>query len=104
MAGRKYSAATGGRYLEVYYEELVSNPESEIRKILGFIGNPWDDQVLQHNEKIYTHEVGIDENNVDGAKKPIDSAYVQAWMTKMNKKQQKHSAEIAGELLFDLGY
>ena len=34
------------RILEVHYERLVDNPEAEFRRILDFIGLPWDHDVL----------------------------------------------------------
>ncbi|MCH2161214.1 MAG: sulfotransferase [Phycisphaerales bacterium] len=36
--------------LEVRYEQLVENPESEIRRILEFLGLPWDDACLRFHE------------------------------------------------------
>jgi hypothetical protein len=38
------------RYLEVRYENLVSDTEKQMRQVLEFIGEPWDDAVLRHTD------------------------------------------------------
>lgn len=45
-----------GRFLEVDYEELVSNPERTIRKMLSFCGLEWDEACLhpQENRRLVT--------------------------------------------------
>jgi Sulfotransferase family len=40
-----------GRYHEVRYEELVTDTEATLRKLLEFLGEPWDDAVLDYNSK-----------------------------------------------------
>lgn len=37
--------------LTVQYEQLVRNPEPETRRIVEFLGLPWDDACLHHHEK-----------------------------------------------------
>src|SRR5436190_20440848 len=39
------------RYLEVRYEDLVDEPERELRRILQFVLLPWDAAVLQYAER-----------------------------------------------------
>ncbi|MBA3655049.1 MAG: sulfotransferase [Actinobacteria bacterium] len=46
-AGRNLGPA---RFAEVRYEALVADPEPELRRLLEFLGEPWDDAVLHHNE------------------------------------------------------
>ena len=33
--------------LEVNYEDIVSDPAAESRRLIEFVGLPWDDQVLR---------------------------------------------------------
>ena len=40
-----------GRYHEVRYEDLVNDPEGTLRVLLGFLGEPWDPAVLEHDRK-----------------------------------------------------
>lgn len=38
------------RYTEVRYEALVGEPEATIRSVLQFLGEPWEDGVLEYDE------------------------------------------------------
>jgi hypothetical protein len=40
-----------GQYLEVRYEDLVEDLETEARKVLDFLGVPWDPGVLRFHER-----------------------------------------------------
>jgi hypothetical protein len=61
------------RTLEVQYEELVENPETEVRRMLDWLGLDWEDaclnfhenrrpvrtaSVVQVHEPVYRHSVG----------------------------------------------
>lgn len=43
------------RYCEVRYENLVSDLEGTMRRLLGFLGEPWDDAVLEPHK--HPHDV-----------------------------------------------
>jgi hypothetical protein len=43
--------AAQGRYHEVRYEELVSDPEAALRELLDFLGEPWDEAVLEYDRQ-----------------------------------------------------
>jgi hypothetical protein len=46
-AARSFGATVGpARYLELRYEALVADPEAELRRMLLFLGEEWDPQVL----------------------------------------------------------
>jgi hypothetical protein len=50
-AARADGARLGdGRFAEVRYESLVDDPEPELRTLLEFLGEPWDDAVLHHED------------------------------------------------------
>jgi hypothetical protein len=49
--GRRPLGRPGRRYYEVRYEELVTDAEATPRKLLEFLGEPWDDAVLEHNQR-----------------------------------------------------
>jgi len=40
----------GIRFLEIHYEDLVTDQENTTRKLLEYIGMPWDDACLQHHK------------------------------------------------------
>jgi Sulfotransferase family len=39
------------RYQEIRYEDLVDDTEAIMRKLLDFLGEPWDEGVLQYDQK-----------------------------------------------------
>ncbi len=43
------------RYHELRYERLVEDPEATMRALLEFLGEPWDDAVLHHED--FPHDV-----------------------------------------------
>ncbi len=45
------AAMAPGRYLEVRYEGLVSEPEKTLRELLTFLDEPWDPGVLEHDRQ-----------------------------------------------------
>lgn len=46
-AGRSFAEAhEASRYTEVRYEELVHDPEATMRRLLEWLEEPWDDQVM----------------------------------------------------------
>lgn len=47
LAARAFGATIGpSRYTEVRYEALVADPEHELRRIMTFLGEPWDPATL----------------------------------------------------------
>jgi Sulfotransferase family len=44
---RKFGATHPDRYFEIRYEEMVRSPEPVIRGLIEWLGEPWDDRVLQ---------------------------------------------------------
>ena len=101
-AGRRHGAS-GLRYLEVRYESLTSNPKDELLRILDFIGEEWDDRLLQHDKRSYSHEVQVDPNNLSGATRPIQPQ-TSNWENKLSERQLRIFCRVAGSLLDELGY
>jgi hypothetical protein len=46
-----WHAVLPGRILDVTYEELVREPETQSRRILDWVGLPWDSSVLRFYEQ-----------------------------------------------------
>ncbi|MCB9689969.1 MAG: sulfotransferase [Alphaproteobacteria bacterium] len=45
-AAREQAEAIPGRYLEVRQEDLEAAPRATMAQVLAFLGEPWDDAVL----------------------------------------------------------
>lgn len=61
--------------LDVVYEELVADPEAQIRRMVDFLGLPWDDRCLAF------HDTGrlVDTSNYAEVRKPIHEGAVGRW-------------------------
>lgn len=67
---------SGHEFLDVSYEQLVSEPESEARRILAYCGLDWQEQCL-HTER---QEGAIATASVTQARAPVSGEYVDAWV------------------------
>jgi hypothetical protein len=45
-----------GNYLELYYEALVRDPVGQMKEVLGFLGEDWEDAVGRFDGKAEEHE------------------------------------------------
>jgi hypothetical protein len=59
----------------VHYEELVSNPEENVRQILEFCDLEWNDNCMQfHKVKRKMHTASYDQ-----VRQPLNTKSVQRW-------------------------
>ncbi len=84
-------------YLEIRYEDLISDPESILIKICKFLGLNFEQNMLQLNKP--TEEVGSAKGYIG-----IYSNNKNKYLTKMDKKIRNKIESIAADLLQDLGY
>jgi hypothetical protein len=64
-----------GRILDVRYEDNVVNPEQEARRLLEYLGLPWDPACLKFHENKRTVRTA----SVTQVRKPIYSSSVARW-------------------------
>ncbi len=91
-----------GRVLEVRYEDLVFDTAAALRRILDFVGEPWDDAVLSYHAKDRRQEPI--EASTAQAVKPLNSTSVGRWKTDMTRLDRAAFKTEAGDLLKLLGY
>ena len=63
--------------LEVRYERFVSNPEPESRRLLDFLGLPWDPGVMQFHDR--AREKWVRSPTYDAVSQPIHQKAVGRW-------------------------
>ena len=93
-----------GRFIKVRYENLLTNPESEIKSLCTFIGAEYDPSVLsffQSNESINTAHSGEMWKNVE---KPILKNNFNKFSREMSASDIQLFEQVAGETLLKLGY
>ena len=99
---RQQAAQVPGRYLELRYEDLVQDPRSAMRHVLAFLGEPWSEQVLRHQDS----EVLLSEReaSTDAVKAPVNLRALSRWRGQLSEDELRSMDARAEELLERLGY
>lgn len=101
---RRMGAVLGPeRYIEVRFEDLVNNPQTEMRRLLSFVGETFSDQVLSFhvNAKSYVPQEVDFHYNVD---KEFIKARCFAWKEEMSETENALFQRYARQMLGELGY
>lgn len=108
-------------YLELRYEDLVTDTEPNLRRICEFVELDWDPAMLRYYERAGERmaEMARDLPAADGkptrpgeermqahamTQKPPDPAAMYRWREKMSAEDVAAFDAVAGELLSELGY
>lgn len=91
------------RYMEVRYEDLVADPESEVRRVCDFAGEEFSPSMLETGGDSGGMEGGRLINNANAAQ-PISSRSVGRWRKDLSAEERQQFVDITGELLIALGY
>jgi len=86
---------SSGRYIEVKYEDLVQSPERETKKMMDFLGEPWTEELLHHQQHHHDFWFNQIEKTVSTQKnekqpdrhspsRPIFSSSVNRWKQDLN--------------------
>ncbi len=87
-------------YREVRYERLVGDPAGECAKLCGFLGIPYDEQMLRFHEGRGRDEPGL---SAKGAWLPVTPG-LRSWRADMPREDLERFEAVAGDLLDELGY
>ena len=86
------------RYMEVYYEQLVRDPETMLRRVLAFLGEPWCPAILDASADRAMSET-------DGNRhKPIFTSSIGRWTRDLSREETACIQSIAGDTMALLGY
>jgi len=99
---REQAAAVPGRYLEVRYEDLVTEPRAQMQRVLAFLGEPWDDAVLAHEAA----DVGLSalESSSAAVSERVHTRALTKWRKELGPERLRAIDEAAGPVLAKLGY
>ncbi len=98
---REVASAVRGQYYEVRYEDLTTNPSSVLVKLSHFIGEPFNEAMLDY------HKIPRDlsaEANAEQVSKPVYSDAIGRWKQDLSPQDLGTVMGIAGPLLAELGY
>lgn len=92
--------------LPVYYEQLVLHPKQTMQVIIDFLGIPWDDAVL-HHEELIGKPGGVSlskvEKSTDQVMKPVNLEALSKWVGKIPTDILEDMPRLA-PMLARLGY
>jgi Sulfotransferase family len=93
------------RWLEVRFEDLVSEPERELRRVTDFLGLKFQPAMLSAYRSNAAHKVGeaIKQHHVHLREQPSASQAFK-WRQALGPADQAVAFEVAGPLLTELGY
>ncbi|XP_072271536.1 protein-tyrosine sulfotransferase 2 [Pyxicephalus adspersus] len=92
--------------LPVYYEQLVLHPKQMMQAIINFLGIPWNDAVLHHEELIGKPggvSLSKTEKSTDQVMKPVNLEALSKWVGKLPADIVEDMPRIA-PMLARLGY
>jgi len=101
----KFMEKAPDRAFMVKYEELTSNPEQVLKKLMDDIKMPWDDQLLDFYKKDLTiHKNSTGHLSAEQINKPINTSSVERWRKDLTEEEISTFEEIAGDTLRKYGY
>lgn len=94
---RRFGGERAGRYRELRYEDLVSDPQTTLRELCGFLGIDFDPAMLDYHRDATAL---VDHPRLAEAPAPG----LRRWREQMAQEDAERFEAIAGELLSELGY
>lgn len=99
LAARRLGRQAGKRYLELRYEDLVAEPERELRRISGHASLPWEPGMLDHTRVSDTANMPEHRNL---AQPPTPG--LRDWGSQMSREDALGFEQVAGDVLRSSGY
>ncbi|MCP4362226.1 MAG: sulfotransferase [Chloroflexi bacterium] len=92
------------RYLEIKYEDLIRSPEYILERILFFLNEPWNEQLLEYYTiRTASRDVKKFPQNIE-ATKPLNNDSLGRWQQEFTQEDRALFKKMAGNLLAQLGY
>ncbi len=98
-AARRLARQAGSRYLELRYEDLVAQPEHELRRVSKHASLPWEPAMLEHAG---TSEVSQMPGHRNLAQPPTPG--LRDWRDEMRSQDALAFEQVAGDVLRTAGY
>jgi hypothetical protein len=102
--GRAAGANLQGRYLECRYEELIADPEDQLRAICAFLELDYDDAMLRYHERDPAEVAGVGDRYYHRHVAEPPTQRLRDWRTAMSRSDVLLFESIAGDQLDAFGY
>jgi len=104
VLAHKIGTVLGDRFLEVRFEDLVHDAERELRRICGFLGEPFDPAVLQYSGSAESEMPSDSMQWHRTSTRPPDPEKVYEWKRRMPVADRILFEAVAGDALDLFGY
>jgi len=99
LAARRLGRHAGSRYLELSYEDLVAEPEQELRRVSEHATLPWEPGMLDHTR--VSDAANMPEHR-NLAQPPTPG--LRDWRSQMSREDALSFEQVAGDVLRSFGY
>jgi hypothetical protein len=99
-AARGFLGESG--YLQLRYEDLLANPEQELRRVCEFLGEAFDPDMLVYYKTPKT--CPYERRNAHNLAQPVMSTNIEKWRTDMTHRELRVFEALAGDTLARYGY
>jgi hypothetical protein len=99
LSARRLGSHVGGRYLELRYEDLVTEPERELRRVCEHASLAWEPAMLEHAD---VPEVSSMPEHRNIAQPPTPG--LRDWRSQMSREDALAFEQVAGDVLRSGGY
>ncbi|HJQ51118.1 MAG TPA: sulfotransferase [Gaiellaceae bacterium] len=99
LSARRLGRHSGSRYLELRYEDLVAEPERELRRVCEHGSLPWEADMLDHTR--VSDAANMPEHR-NLAQPPTPG--LRDWRSQMSREDALTFEQVAGDVLGSAGY
>src|ERR1700751_542660 len=99
LSARRLGSHVGGRYLELRYEDLVTEPERELRRVCEHASLPWEPAMLEHAN---APDVSAMPEHRTLAQPPTPG--LRDWRSQMSRTDALAFEQVAGDVLRSSDY
>src|SRR5436190_9997033 len=99
LAARRLGRHAGSRYLELRYEDLVAEPERELRRVCEHASLPWEEGMLDHTRASDAAHLP-EHRNI--AQRPTPG--LRDWRSQTSREDALAFEQVGGDVLRSAGY
>jgi len=92
-----------GPHFTLRYEDLVANPEAELRRLCSFLGEPYDPAMLEHQHAARLLQTPAESWKL-GSTQPLSAGGIDRWRSEVPPEEQDAAALFLKPALDEFGY
>jgi hypothetical protein len=90
-------------YYELRYEDLIEDPESELRAVCEFLGETYEPGMVEYHQTA-RERIPANSHFFSNVRNPPSRQRIGRWQEEMPERDQRLVQAVAGKLLVELGY